>query len=367
MAVRFDKKRRQWEADVRVEGPDGKARLRRLAPTRKAARELEAQLLRQGSPDKSEGQAPLFERFALDEYLEKYCPANNRPSVIAASEYLLRLHMIPAFSGLRLDQLTAQRIDGYKGQKLAGGLSAQTVYNHLTVLRRILSLAVEWGVLLRVPKIKRPRPLPVRVEYLTGPEAERLLAAALPEGPAVHAAVLLGLRAGLRAGEIRGLQWSAVDLARGLLTVDRSLVLGKLQAPKSGKARTVPMHPELKSALDALSAARPVTPSGKASPWVLAGEAGGPQGRDLLTKALRRAVRRAGVPPVTPHGLRHSFATQLVHAGAPLTVVKELLGHSSITVTVRYAHLAPGQLAAAVALLGRGDEVETDKTGKGGV
>lgn len=359
MSIRPNTQRGGFTVDLHLDG----RRVRKLCASKKEARETEARLLREGAEAAAAG--VLFEAFARDSYLGTYCAANNKPSTVGASEYLIRLHLGPAFGALRLDQISSLKIEAYKGVKLGSGLSAQTVKNHLTVLRRILSLAVEWGALARVPRFKMPRVGPVRISYLTGPEGDLLLAALLLDDRRVRVGALLGLRCGLRVGELRGLQWGAVDLRRGQITIDRAWVKGRLVTPKSGRSRTIPIGADLRGELEALSAE--AAPQAGRGAWVLGGSDGLPLGKDLFFRAIVRACLRAHVPRISPHGLRHSFASRLVAEGVPLTVVQALLGHSSITTTMRYAHLSPGALEAAVSLLEPGNKTATDNGSKGGV
>ena len=169
-------------------------------------------------------------------------------------------------------------------------------------------------------------------------QAERLVAAAAVR-PDRLAALLLGLDAGLRDGEVGGLQWADVDLARGELTVRHALACGELRPPKSGRSRRIPLSARLRVALEAM-------PRGL---WVLPrGRSGGYQ---LVTR-LTVAAKAAGVPDLGPHALRHSFASFLLAGGASLPAVSRLLGHSDVSITARvYAHVLPGAERDAIDLL----------------
>lgn len=142
--------------------------------------------------------------------------------------------------------------------------------------------------------------------------------------------VLLALNTGLRRGELLSLAWSDIDLVNRRLTV-------RPEQAKNGRQRHVPLNSE---ALDVLQR------------W---GEQQGEVGRvfavaDVKT-AWGRLLRAAGISGFRFHDLRHHFASKLVQASVDLNTVRELLGHADIKMTLRYAHLAPDHLAAAVAKL----------------
>ena len=142
------------------------------------------------------------------------------------------------------------------------------------------------------------------------------------------------LRTGLRLGELFALTWDDVDFVNSKILVRRNWTHGKLVPPKSGKERKVPMSPELAREL---RGARHLK-----SDLVFCREDGTYLSYENLRSAFKRTQRSAGLPRNTPHGMRHSFASQLVMASAPLKVVQELLGHADINMTMRYAHVAPG-------------------------
>ncbi len=149
--------------------------------------------------------------------------------------------------------------------------------------------------------------------------------------------VMVAMHTGLRFGELADLTWADVDLTRALLTV-------RTEVAKNWRTRYVPLNTE---AAGALTAWRPV----KANPsaHVFPGKEGG-RLEDIKT-AWGKLLRSANVTNFRFHDLRHTFASRLVMAGVDLNTVRELLGHTDIKMTLRYAHLAPEHKAAAVAKL----------------
>lgn len=265
--------------------------------------------------------------------------------------------------GKRLDAIRLEDWDTLRAARLGAGVTPATVNRDLDRIKAALQQAVEWGRLQSNPlaKAKRTkRDVEQRVRYLTPKEAKALRNAldrrerrrqarrlsgdawrqarrreplGAFEGYTDHLApmVLLALNTGCRRGELTQLTWADVDLRTKVLTVRAGYA-------KSGKARHIPLNRE---ALDVLKRWRK-THSGEGRLFPVA----------QINKAWAALVADAGIEDFRFHDLRHDFASQLVMRGVPLIVVRDLLGHGSIEMTERYAHLAPHRAAEAVALLG---------------
>jgi len=149
--------------------------------------------------------------------------------------------------------------------------------------------------------------------------------------------VLLAVNAGLRRGELFGLRWEDVDLENALLTVVGSTA-------KSGTTRYVPLNSEA-----ILVFTDWMAPTSDHNGLVVSGKGGGRL--DNINTAWRTLMKKAEITGFRFHDLRHHLASKLVRAGIDLDTVRELLGHSDIKMTLRYAHLAPEHKAAAVAKL----------------
>jgi integrase len=161
---------------------------------------------------------------------------------------ILKLHLLPALGKLRLDQVGGAEIEGYKSDELREGLAAKTVNKHLIVLRRLLGLAEEWGVLERVPKVKWLKTPEPEFDFLEFAEADRLVAATEGEWRTM---ILVALKTGLRQGELLALRWTDVDLVAGYLMVRQSVTRGIVSTPKNGKWRKIPLAPLVLGALNA--------------------------------------------------------------------------------------------------------------------
>jgi integrase len=170
-------------------------------------------------------------------------------------------------------------------------------------------------------------------------DVERLLAACNDDR--YRAAFLLATEAGLRAGEIRGLQWT--DIKDGQLTVRRALDAhtNEVLPPKHSKLRTVPLSPRVTDVLDALP---------KRGLWIVSRLDGGPLGYWALLEAILAIYDRAKVarPPNAIHCLRHTFGTVMARR-VPLPVLQKLMGHSDVQTTMRYVDVNEDDKREAIA------------------
>lgn len=334
-----------WWIDMRWE----RTRIRRKSPvnTKRGAEEYERRVRRElldGTFEKREEEEPpkeipTFAAFAV-EFLSTYARANNKPSEIFSKETVLRVHLTPAFGQRKLDEIDSRGIERYKAEKLEQGLSPKTVNNTLTILRRMLVLATEWGLLKDIPKVKWLKAPKPEFYFLDFDEAERLVTHADDEWRPM---IVVALKTGLRLGELLALRWEDVDLVAGRVMVRRAVARGIIGTPKSGKAREVPLSGE---AIKVLKAHRHLR-----GELVFGDESG-----EMLTKngtkhPLWRACKRASLRKIGWHTLRHTFASHLAMRGVPLISIQQMLGHSTIEMTMRYAHLAPAVNRQAVELL----------------
>lgn len=354
-------KRGGLEVDIMIRLPNGETyRERRKAPTdsRSAAmrwgKDRERHLLVHGPNDKSgrsdasaqEG-APTLAEFA-PRYMEGYAVANRqKPSTMYMKRYHFDNFLLPMLGSKRLDEIGQEEVQLLKTRM--SKLSVKSTNNLLATLSTLLKCAVEWGVLAELPvRIRHLRVPKKTMDFFDFDEFEQLVAAARELGPGVLAFVLLAGEAGLRAGEIRGLQWSSVDLDRRLLTVERAEWHGQIITPKHDKIRTVPMTARLTASLRELERGP--------GPFVIYTQRHArAQVRtfthDCQRSWLSRALRDAGLRDKGPHTLRHTFCSHLAMRGAPASAIQRLAGHSSLVVTERYMHLTASALESAIRLL----------------
>lgn len=152
------------------------------------------------------------------------------------------------FGRSKLDAIQPREIESFKSAKLKAGLSPKTVNNHLTILRRILSLAAEWEIISHTPPIKWLKVPDPELDFLDFEEAARLVKGGAGEWATM---IGLGLGTGMRQGELLALRWEDVDLIAGRLMVRRAVARGIIGTPKSGKAREIPLNGTVMSALKA--------------------------------------------------------------------------------------------------------------------
>jgi integrase len=236
---------------------------------------------------------------------------------------------------------------------LQRGLSRRSVEQTHTVLHRALRQAVLWGLVLRNPTeaVTVPRPTQREMHTLTEEEVGRLFEAS--RGHRLHALWVLLVTTGLHLGEALGLRWTDVDVASGRLVVNRALqrqpgVGYVFVEPKTARSRrTVYLAPGTLSALtehrrrqleDQLAAG----PEWSNTGLIFATAIGRPADGTWVTKWFHRALAEAGIPRTRIHDLRHTAATHLLRRGVHPKVVQELLGHSTISLTLdTYSHVAP--------------------------
>ncbi len=347
-----------FEVDIHLRLPDGsKFRERRVAPvsSKTAAQRwgeaLERELLTKRTTVVDRPAALTLTQFA-PRFIDGYAKANRlKPSSIYSKQSHRRVHLIPMFGRKRLDEIGNEDIAHLKRRFQEANPS--TANNVLTTLSRVLKIAIEWGVIEKMPcTIKLMRREHTEMRFHDFHEYQRLLQAAQSE-PHAYIAVLLGGEAGLRCGEILGLEWTDIDFERGQMRVARSVWKGHVTAPKSGTPRRISMTSRLAGALNAHRHIR-----GKR---VLCDRKGKPLTLRDVQRLIRRAERLATLDHIGVHALRHTFCSHLAMRGAPAKAIQELAGHSELVTTQRYIHLSPAALDAAVRLL-EGTSPETQST-----
>lgn len=328
--------------DVYVNLPGRKSkRIRRRAPiqTKKDAAAYERKVLADeyrlaGKSEKT------FAEFVRVEF-KAYALANNSPAEVLRKKKALEYHLLPAFGALYLRDIGVREIDAYKALKLLS-LKPKTVANHLSVLRRALSLAKEYGEIDSVPVVRMPKTPHQKFDFLTFEEAERFIRAASPRWRAM---VTIAISTGLRIGELRALRWDDVDLERGSITVrHNATVEQKVKAPKNDKFREVPLSDGARAVLRSHRHLR--------GPLVFCKEDGSMFQEYECKPGVKTTSKHANIGRIVYwHVLRHTFASHLAMRGVPMRTLQELLGHSSLAMTQRYAHLAPNVPREAVRLL----------------
>ena len=342
MAVR--KIGNSWRVDLRFRRK--RRRLKSPENSRAGAEAYEAVLRQKLARGESieaaaERKELVFADFA-EKWFEGYVIPNNKHSERRAKRYILDSTLIPFFGKIPIGQITAYQIEQFKAQMAKRGISNKTIKNYLTVLNRCLGTAHEWLDLEGAPpKIKWPKCAPARTDYLSPDESELLLNHS--EG-VVHELILTALRTGMRQGELKGLQWSAIDWENRSLVVRHSLDdrMKMLVTPKSNRERHIPLDVDVYELLFKRK---------RGTGYVFLDKDNEPFEYHRLARRLENVCESAGLRKIGWHTLRHTFASHLAMRGVPLPAVQELMGHSHIVTTMRYAHVAPSTLRVAIDML----------------
>ncbi len=274
-----------------------------------------------------------------------------KPSAIRAYRAALELHVRPELGAMRLSDVQRRHVQRLADRLVGDGLSPSSVRNALMPLRVIFRRALRDGLVAVNPcdRVDLPVNRGRRDRIVAAEHAAELLETL--ESPRDRAVWATALYAGLRRGELMALRWSDVDLAGGVLHVQRSYdpKAREYVEPKSRSGRRrVPIAGALHDALVEHRHER-----ADDSPGELAfGDDGRPFAYEPLLDRARDAWARAELEPVGLHGARHTAASLMIAAGVNVKALSEFLGHASITITLdRYGHLLPGSLAEATALL----------------
>ena len=295
--------------------------------------------------DVRQGAEMLFGDFA-DRWMRDYCRLEKSAGSQVTDESLVRIHLKPTLGHVKLGQLTRPRLEEFRRElrerrhpRTGKPLSTKTVNIVLSLVKQMLGSAVAWERLgtnaaAALKLFKMPEQ-----EYSWWPAEERdfFLRQAARIDPEFAELCLVAVHTGLRRGELAALERRQLDFEGRMITVGSSHCYKsgeRLERTKTGRIRHVTMRPVV---LQALLSRKLMAPTAKVfGPAVLLHSA----------RRLRRLAKEVGVTPLRFHDLRHTFASNLVREGLPLYNVQRLLGHTTATMTQRYAHLAPGDLMA---------------------
>lgn len=302
---------------------------------------------------------PRMRRVTFGEWAEEWLAttAHLAPKTRDGYESLLRMHVLPFFGRYEIGHIEQVHVRRFVSDMQRRGIGAGVVINAYRVVSGVLAAAVGSGALRANPAVgvKLPRRRRVEMQFLTAAQVEDLAdAIATPPGrdpmPAYRILVHVAAYTGLRAGEIAGLRVGRINLLRGVIDVVETVVetrTGVLdrQPTKNRQRRTVPIPRFLADELAAHLADRANDPDALVFP----APDGGPHRHSAFYHSYYRpAVRRAGVPPRTRfHDLRHTCAALLIAQGHHPKAIMELMGHSTINVTLdTYGHLFPSLMEA---------------------
>lgn len=231
--------------------------------------------------------------------------------------------LIGFFKGRRLGDITAGKIEDYIAKRLDDGVANATINRELTCLKHMYNMAIKWhdardNPVTDVTFLKEP---PGRTRYLLEDDAKHLIDHA---SAFLKPVIITALNTGMRLGEIMHLTWNQVHIERVL---DPYL---ELTETKNNKARHIPLNDDMIKLLEGVQK--------RDDDFVFHGSLGQPL--KCIKVAWQNALRKSGITDFRFHDLRHTFASHFIMKGGDLLTLKEILGHSSMKMVERYAHLA---------------------------
>jgi integrase len=319
-------------------------------------------------------------RMTVADFLERWIEHMQGQVSPRSHERYARKNLAPLLGALTLTKLQPAYISQAYAKALAsgrrdgsGGLSARTVTHMHRVLREAFQQAVRWQLLARNPAdaVKPPKVERKQMNVLDVDGATALLKAA--GGTPLFMPILLGVRCGLRRGEVVALRWRNVDLERGQISVVASAEQTdqgvREKEPKNGKGRTIVLSA---TEVEELRTHRARQAEGLLAlgvrltddHYVVTRADGQPIQPRSLTHAFVKFVRQHGFQ-IRLHDLRHSHATHMLASGVHPKIAQERLGHSSVGITLDlYSHVLPGMQAEAVSRVDAAFQAALDRKGK---
>ena len=353
----FKRKDGRWVAELFLGyGPDGKKKVARAyARTHADAKAKLLELMRQrenGLP--VDGADKQTVRQYLTRWLDDVAAMTLRPLSLRTYRNVVN-HIVSVIGDVELGKLTPQHLQALYRVKRDQGLTRTVTMMH-AVLHKALGQAVKWGILARnvADLVERPKP-PEKEQRALGPEEVKRFFEVAREDR-LYALYVLSATCGLRIGEALGLKWEDINLDQRTLVVRRQLqwIKGKpnLLAPKSDKSKRTIVLPKV--AMTALRGHR----ARQAEERLRAGTAWKDEGfvfttsigtplspANVRNRSFYRILKKAGLPRIRFHDLRHTTATLLLARGVHPRLVQELLGHSQISLTLdTYSHVTEAML-----------------------
>ena len=336
---------------IRYTGADGKQRKESVKTTLKTEAEY---LFSKRRKEAMEGFIPEKYKKAVpfSALVQDYLVWAERQRCFPSKRYFIN-ELQNYFSDTPLTTLTTKAIEQFQTAKMKEAIKPKTkkeqtpeitkhkkpatINRYMATLKHMLTKAVEWGMvsddaIRNVRRVKQLEENNKRMRFLSQEECATLINSSSDH---LRPIVVAALNTGMRKSEILGLTWDRVDLRHGFIFLDRT---------KNGEKKELPINGSLRQYLEELAmnnmdGHRHVFHDKDGKPYL------------DVKRSFLSACTKAGITDFHFHDLRHTFASQLVMAGIDLTTVKELLGHKTLTMTLRYAHLAPSHKVKALEVL----------------
>ena len=322
-----------YQAQVRLKGcPQQTATFRRLTDARKWVAQIET-----GLHEGRHFANTTAKRFTAGDLFARYRRSvlpHKRPSTVTTQRKQMEWWQ-DRIGHLRLLDVTPAVVAQYRDE-LAEGHSPATVRRYLAILNHAFSVARrewQWTDSNPVEHVSKPKEPPGRVRFLSDDERVRLLdACRKSRSRDLYAVVLMALSTGARKGEILSLAWTAINLPRCLVTFEHTKNSGRRSVPIVGElGRVLRERAKVRRIDTTLVFPRPdgLAPTDIQSAW-------------------ETALHSAEIKEFRFHDLRHSAASYLAMSGASLVEIAEILGHKTLAMVKRYAHLSDQHTAAVV-------------------
>ena len=325
-----------WQ--IRYSDQSGKTtRISSGTADRKAAEALAAKL-RMEAYQSRHFDVPVPRSF--DEVLLAYL---NQPGKLHPRNLSIARTLTRSFTGRNMHEITTQDIRQYRAQRVTEGVKPDTVNREIGMLSASINYVnAEYGWRLEnVAAGQKFSAGPGRLRWLSPDETDRLLrAASASQNPLLYPIILIAINTGMRRGELLGLRWKDIDLQARTIHLEAT-------STKTRKRRIIPMNVACYDAI--IACADYQSTHCHQSSWIFCH----PTGERIhdVKRAFSTACKRASIEDFRFHDLRHTFAARLATSGVPLAEIRDLLGHSTIQMTERYAHLSPENLRTAVEIL----------------
>jgi integrase len=334
------RKGENWYIDYRFKGK----RLReKVGPSKKQAHQALA--ARKGEIAQGRFNLERVEKTPLlDEFIAEYLEYSRAHKKSSRRDSISTAHLSAFFKehGIeRLGDITPWHMEKYKLARKER-VSNRTVDIELACLSHMFTMALKWGMVRTNPMkdVSTFGAKKNRIRFLEAHEIDRLLDSC---DELLKPIVTTALQSGMRMQELLGLRWEDVDLANRVITLNET---------KSGKAQHVLVNSVLKELLCEHKAS-------ERGDYVFGGEEGLSDQR--VRRMFQRVVKRAGIRDFRFHDLRHTFASHLVMSGWDIITVKELMRHSNITMTMKYAHLSRDHKRRAIESIYSGRQMDTEE------
>ncbi len=316
-------------------GLDGRTR----RETTRTTNHREAQTLlikrKQGVLEGKQPEVKRIKSYCFFELKEEYLKWAERQKSYKSKKGFVE-QLCNEFGNLPLRNFGTRLVDQFVTKRLEQGNKPATVNRTMATLKHMFTKAVEWEMveedtLKRVRIVKQQKENNKRLRFLSKEECQTLVDSAEPH---LKPILITALNTGMRKTEILTLTWDNVDLKHGFIL---------LNVTKNDERREIPINKTLRETLTGTTRRLDI-------PYLFLDPATGKRLRDVKT-SFKTACRRAKIKDFRFHDLRHTFASHLVMAGVDIMTVKELLGHKSLNMTLRYAHLAPAHKVKALEML----------------